>query len=244
MRDATPSTHGQHPIFLSLTLEPVTVEEDFEAATLAPETVTSLLRTCNEFPDNYPLWDLLLIQKALKDFATALDLPAWQKIRRPSQTSFSEDEDVTICIPVASRPTFAPRGPSPPRHSTLPRSSPPVEDPMEEDNATIAPPRPKEGQSSYPVSRPQPKKPVVPFQHPTPGPPLPVNQATRPLPQSSSYASAAKKAPAGPSLANLAKAAPNLTAKRLLEVQQKAEGPSKKKKKTTSTPSFTSRGPL
>ncbi|TFK22363.1 hypothetical protein FA15DRAFT_706395 [Coprinopsis marcescibilis] len=53
-----------------------------------------------------------------------------------------------------------------------------------------------------------------------------------------------RKAPAGPSLASLAKAAPNLTAKRLLEVQREAEGPSKKKKKTTSTLSFTSRGPL
>ncbi|TFK16563.1 hypothetical protein FA15DRAFT_711685 [Coprinopsis marcescibilis] len=139
--------------------------------------------------------------------------------------SVSEDEDVTICIPIAPQPTFAPRGPSPPRHSTLPHSSPP------------------EGQLSHPVSRPQPKKPVVPFQCPTPGPPPPVNRATQPLPQSSLYALATKRTPAGPSLANLAKAAPNLTTKRLLEVQQKAKGPSKKKK-TTSTASFTSQGPL
>ncbi|TFK16734.1 hypothetical protein FA15DRAFT_711458 [Coprinopsis marcescibilis] len=84
------------------------------------------------------------------------------------------------------------------------------------------PPRPRDGQSSHPVSRPQPKKPVVPFQRPTPGPPPLVNRATRPLPQSSSYASAAKKAPVGPSLANLARAAPKLSAKRLLEVQREA----------------------
>ncbi|TFK16735.1 hypothetical protein FA15DRAFT_711459 [Coprinopsis marcescibilis] len=49
MRDVTPSVFGQpRPIFLSLTLEPETVEEDFKAATIALETVTSLLRTCNE----------------------------------------------------------------------------------------------------------------------------------------------------------------------------------------------------
>ncbi|TFK16610.1 hypothetical protein FA15DRAFT_662027 [Coprinopsis marcescibilis] len=233
MRDATPL----------LTLEPETVEEDFEAATIALETVTSLLRTCNKYPDDYPIQDPLLIREALKGFAMALDLSAWRKVRQSSWASASEDEDVTIRIPVAPRPMFTPRGPNPPRQPTLPHSSPPAEDPMEEDNATIAPPRPREGQSSYPVSRPQPKKPVVPFQCPTPGPPPPVNRATRPLPQSSLYASAARKAPAGPSLANLAKAAPNLTTKRLLKVQREAEGPSKKKKKTTSTLSFTSRGP-
>ncbi|TFK16434.1 hypothetical protein FA15DRAFT_711826 [Coprinopsis marcescibilis] len=56
MRDITPSVLGQpRPTLLSLTLEPETVEEDFEAATLALETVTSLLRTCNEYPDDYPL---------------------------------------------------------------------------------------------------------------------------------------------------------------------------------------------
>ncbi|TFK17351.1 hypothetical protein FA15DRAFT_710896 [Coprinopsis marcescibilis] len=132
-----------------------------------------------------------------------------------------------------------------PSESQLPQGvqAPPERDWMEEDNTTDAPPRPKEGQLSHPVSRPQPKKPVVPFQHPTPGPLPPVNRATRPLPQSSSYALAARKALAGPSLANLAKAAPNLTTKHLLEVQWEAEGPSKKKKKTTSTPSFMSRGP-
>ncbi|TFK16350.1 hypothetical protein FA15DRAFT_662232, partial [Coprinopsis marcescibilis] len=225
------------------TLEPETVEEDFEAATIALETVTSLLRTCNEYPDDYPIRDPSPIREALKGFAAALDLPAWRKVRQSSRAKTSEDEDVTIRVPVAPQPTFTPRGPDPPRQPTLPRSSPPAEDPMEEDNATIAPSRPREGQSSHPVSRPQPKKPVVPFQRPTPGPPPPVNRATRPLPQSSSYASAAKKAPAGPSLVNLARAAPNLSAKRLLEVQREAEGSSKKKKKTTSTPSFTSRGP-
>ncbi|TFK16538.1 hypothetical protein FA15DRAFT_711708 [Coprinopsis marcescibilis] len=187
----------------------------------------SLLRTCNEYPDDYPLRDPLLIQEVLRDFAAALDLPAWQRVRRPSRASVSEDEDVTIQIPVAPWPTFTPR----------------EGDWMEEDNATTAPPQPKEGQLSYPVSRPQPKKPVVPFQHLTPGPLPPVNRVTCPLPQSSSYASAVRKALAGPSLASLAKAAPNLTAKRLLEVQQEAEGPSKKKKKTTSTLSFMSRGP-
>ncbi|TFK16721.1 hypothetical protein FA15DRAFT_711473 [Coprinopsis marcescibilis] len=244
MRDVTPSVSGQpRPTLLSLTLEPETVEEDFKAATLALESVTSLLRMCNEYPDNYPLRDPLLIREALKDFAAALDLPAWQRVHCQSRASVSEDEDDTIRIPVAPRPTFAPRGPSPPRQSTLPCSSPPERDWMEEDNTTDAPPRPKEGQLSHPVSRPQPKKPVVPFQRPTPGPPPPVNRATRPLPQSSSYALAVRKAPAGPSLANLAKAAPNLTAKRLLEVQREAEGPSKKKKKTTSTLSFMSQGP-
>ncbi|TFK22181.1 hypothetical protein FA15DRAFT_706579, partial [Coprinopsis marcescibilis] len=146
MRDVTPSVSGQpRPVFLSLTLEPETVEEDFEAATLALETVTSLLRTCNEYPDDYPLRDPLLIRNALKDFSAALDLPAWQKIRRPSRASVSEDEDVTIRIPVAPCPTFAQRGLSTPRHSTLPRSSPPVEDPMVEDTVTPAPPRPREG---------------------------------------------------------------------------------------------------
>ncbi|TFK16407.1 hypothetical protein FA15DRAFT_744421 [Coprinopsis marcescibilis] len=236
---APPPPPPKDPLEGGLTLEPETVEEDFEAVTLALETITSLLRTCNKYPDDYPLRDPLLIWNALKDFSAALDLPAWQKICHPSRASISEDEDVTICIPVAPRPTFAPRGPSPPRQSTLPHLSPPVED-----TVTPAPTRPREGQSSHPVSRPQPKKPVVPFQCPTPGPPPPVNRATRPLPQSSSYASAVRKALAGPSLVNLARAAPNLSVKRLLEVQREAEGPSKKKKKTTSTPSFTSQGPL
>ncbi|TFK17240.1 hypothetical protein FA15DRAFT_661590 [Coprinopsis marcescibilis] len=80
MKDITPSVSGPpQPIFLSLTLEPETVEEDFKAATLALKTVTSLLQTCNEYPDDYALRDPLLIWEALKDFAAALDLPAWQK---------------------------------------------------------------------------------------------------------------------------------------------------------------------
>ncbi|TFK16737.1 hypothetical protein FA15DRAFT_711460 [Coprinopsis marcescibilis] len=103
MRDVTPSVSGQpRPVLLSLTLEPETVEEDFEAATLALETVTSLLRTCNEYPDDYPLRDPLLIREALRDFAAALDLPAWQRVRRQSRASVSEDEDDTIRIPTAT----------------------------------------------------------------------------------------------------------------------------------------------
>ncbi|TFK16531.1 hypothetical protein FA15DRAFT_711717 [Coprinopsis marcescibilis] len=102
MRDVTLSVSGlSYPTFLSLTLEPATVEEDFEAATLALDFVTSLLQMCNRFPDWFPLQDQSTIQESLWEFIVTLDLPAWQRICCPSWASVSKDEDVTICIPVA-----------------------------------------------------------------------------------------------------------------------------------------------
>ena len=98
------------------------------------------------------------------------------------------------------------------------------------------------------LPRPAPQKPTIPYQ--PQGPPPPINLRTKPRGPSYAYKArtAVKPAP-GPqsnveTLASLARALPNLPAKRIVEIQQQGDSQgSAKRQRRTAPPSFTSKGP-